>query len=822
MLLIYLITKLDITERDLGMKHVKSLFCYLIGGIVWFGQAVAGTDPISWTLDQTFPHQVIAGTAYSATYTLTNTLPIQLMNPLIIKYNASPANEFTYTDGCTGQRLKPNQRCKVAIYLMPVAAGEKRIQISIEGYDKNVVPLPQLVTSSGSSPDVPPFAPRVSGIVTVPLPGSIASADIDIPFMFTFTNSSNTAATNLVTTVTTTIGSTHIITNDTCSGMTLSQSSGPCTVSGTFNSAITPALQAVTANLSYGGVSGSPTTVSTSTAVSTSSKFFGVAQPGLSPLLTPSTTYHGTGIAPYFLFTNNTGSPATLTQATSLNLQCSASDGSSCSGLLSSFSTSCNAGNLPNKAQCYITANFTTPVFTTLITYTLTATVDYNGGSTAAAITSGSMVTQALPSSRIVQLVNNCPFALSYSLHGGALGGVPASCPQGSVRYTDGNCYWNNYVGKSNILLAGATDRVTIPGYSYIYQNNPIQWSGNISASVGCAQPNGGSCTQVTCSGDNGGTSSCAVGQGFTQPATQAEITMQANAQADSYDVEVINGFHIPISMTPFYYISSDGATKIPAVANNYNCGVPGNYFTGGGLSNGFGSCDWNEATPPTPAGYYYNITGGSGTPCVATSPSCPAKEVCGVNASLQQVCGNFIGYWTPDQLCGQSFASPAPSYPFYTGLSCATPTNYGIPGDKYNNTYTSLMTCSKPIDGNPAYNTCYGSYSTGTPGTCCGCVDWWQEPASIPGVNQNGGPGILVTSCPSGYSSTDWETNIQKGVQWLKKACPSGYVYPFDDQTSSFKCTNSTTQPNTTSYVVTFCPGGKTGLPTGLTDGRG
>ena len=34
---------------------------------------------------------------------------------------------------------------------------------------------------------------------------------------------------------------------------------------------------------------------------------------------------------------------------------------------------------------------------------------------------------------------------------------------------------------------------------------------------------------------------------------------------ADSYDVEVINGFHIPISMEPGPYVA----------ANNYSCGTP-------------------------------------------------------------------------------------------------------------------------------------------------------------------------------------------------------------------------------------------------------
>ncbi|WP_457589595.1 thaumatin family protein, partial [Legionella pneumophila] len=83
-----------------------------------------------------------------------------------------------------------------------------------------------------------------------------------------------------------------------------------------------------------------------------------------------------------------------------------------------------------------------------------------------------------------------------------------------------------------------------------------LQWSGNISASTLC---NGTTCQQAAC-GNAGGTTSCAPGIGFTQPATQAEITMNLTT-SDSYDVEVINGFHIPISMQPIYY--KQGLTTI-------------------------------------------------------------------------------------------------------------------------------------------------------------------------------------------------------------------------------------------------------------------
>lgn len=124
-LLFCVINKLEIIEKELSMKQLKRMVCYLVGGLICFGQAIAATNPISWALDQAFPNTVTAGTTYSATYTLTNKLPMQLVNPLVIKHNASPDSEFTYTDGCTGQRLMPNRTCNITIYLLPVAAGEK-------------------------------------------------------------------------------------------------------------------------------------------------------------------------------------------------------------------------------------------------------------------------------------------------------------------------------------------------------------------------------------------------------------------------------------------------------------------------------------------------------------------------------------------------------------------------------------------------------------------------------------------------------------------------------------------------------------------------
>ena len=120
-----------------------------------------------------------------------------------------------------------------------------------------------------------------------------------------------------------------------------------------------------------------------------------------------------------------------------------------------------------------------------------------------------------------------------------------------------------------------------------------------------------------------------------------------------------------------------------------------------------------------------------------------------------------------------------------------------------------------------PIYASCYTPTYTppGTANQCCGCVDWWES-------SQTSGTSILANTtsqtCPTGHVDPQWTQNIQTSIQWMKKACPSVYVYPFDDTTSKFTCTNGTQSgPNSTSYVVTFCPG-NSGLPSVSTkDGR-
>ncbi len=549
----------------------------------------------------------------------------------------------------------------------------------------------------------------------------------------------------------------------------------------------------------------------------------------LPALMTPGQSITGTPGGIEFLFTNTSSDtlyyfPTGLTPTVILTWSDSVGGSGSCPSTVSGSTPACTMtqnnciASLPDSfAQCSVYANFTAPTGTASSppkTYTLTATLSYSAhaggpyGQEAQASTAASVIA-VIPTQRVIKMVNRCDFAIGSSLTGGAVG--------------DG--FWHNYTGTTNgALPADGIDYVIIPANDV----DGVQWSGNISAMTGCDQsgPNTGkNCTLSVCG--NNGTGPCAASVGFNQPATQVEITMLTQG-VDSYDGEVINGFSLPVSMAPYAYIDPlNSANDIPATADGYSCGTPAKFTA----SNGFGACDWGLASVPTtpdPAVYYF-VGGGSGAPCSGTSPCHISTEICGLsqptpNAAIsERVCGYFQGYWTPDELCGQSANLPAD---IRTALQCTTPlpSSFNLSTDPYGNTYTSLMACYvTPGYTGPVYASCYTTSYTGVPPAspqqCCGCVDWWEQSQTIGNVTIDA--NVTSQTCPLTHVDPYWTTYIQEGVQWLKKACPSVYVYPFDDTTSKFTCTNNTqTGTNTTSYVVTFCEG-NSGLPANKTDGR-
>ena len=58
----------------------------------------------------------------------------------------------------------------------------------------------------------------------------------------------------------------------------------------------------------------------------------------------------------------------------------------------------------------------------------------------------------------------------------------------------------------------------------------------------------------------------------------------------------------------------------------------------------------------------YMRFVSPPGAPSSCSSDSqCPNGQVCGIARNMNMVCGNLIGYWTADQVCGAdaSYGSP-------------------------------------------------------------------------------------------------------------------------------------------------------------------
>lgn len=800
----------------------------------------AGKNPIKWSLNRTFQIPVIAGRSYSITYTFTNQLPLQLIKPFVVYKYASPSSEFTYDDNCSGLKLQPNQTCTVTINLNPVVSGKKTVQLTMGGYDDNRVKLPEIITQSYSSSS---SANSVVATTTQSLPYQTSIGNSN-NFTFTYTNYDSVPATNVISNVTQSSGGTLTITNNTCSpsgspGTIPSKAdNGFCIISGTYSPSTASGNQTVTGTITFDGAKGSPASTYTYTtyAAGDANLVASLITPDyLPPIMTPSGSTYPT----YFLFTNDgpddvtfSGSNVgTLTCETSDHISCGTCDKNSCTGnfVSGSFTSSCtNSLPQPNPglAACELQANFNAPAATNPVTsYTITATVDYSVNSTPqspATISTTGTVVSTLPTTRTVKLVNNCSFPVWYSFHGASVSGTCSTttglgCSPGtSCDQANGNCYWTNPApdsGYSYELTAnGGISFATIPAYNY----GGVQWSGNVSARLNCT---GSSCAQAGC-GNVGGNASCPPGVGFTQPSTLAEFTMNVSS-SDSYDVETINGFQVPISMQPVYYF--DGSSTILATPNNYTCGTPGSFTT----TNGFGACNWENVNLPTPSGGtgkssgYYWVTGG-GTSCNIASGTeqCGSSgQLCGIaidnsTNALTTVCGDFLGYWTADQICSYSSLPSSVESFFNCGTQISTlPESAGLSFPTGATLY-DLYKCHVPNnDPYPLYNSCYNSYSGSSSSqleTCCGCVNWWDP--SVTG-GQSIGSNDNAQSCGSQIDPV-WTTYVQPLVQWMKATCPSIYTYQFDDKTSGFSCSNNLpNSANSVGYIITFCEG-NSGLP--------
>jgi hypothetical protein len=756
----------------------------LLAGLMLFvfSQSVFAIDPIAWSLNEPFPAKVfVAGAGYSVTYTFTNQLPLTLVKPITISKSSNPQDEFTFQDQCSGLKLTPKQSCTVTVTLDPTTSGVKTVQLTIAGYDKNRVPLPTLATSAvQESGQV-----SIASSVTTPLP-SMMVVNTSSTFVFQFTNTGTESATG----VTTSSSSSNF--SSTCAAVLAPGVS--CQISGSYTpTSTTPSVQTVTGTFSY--AQGNPVIASTHTTVNPATGLTGVLS-GLPAISIVGASYQVT----YTYMNNN---PTDMTITTNLpQPNVGVCPGAGCEYLAQANTCPVVTGVLSAGSSCYMTGLFT-PTSTGNYSYSSTlAAAAASPGPTTSTLTT-TTTTVAAGGARTVNFVNQCNFKVWFSMNGGAIGGSPnctvdAQCPTGtscdpSANGGNGLCFWinptpsahpsNTPVSPYELEALGGvnTNSVIVPVAANAIDVN-TQWSGNISASALC---NGTTKCDLADCNNKGGSASCTVGQGFSQPATQFEITMIKNDR-DYYDVEVINGFHIPIQVTPISPYAIPG--------NDYNCGTPGNPTASGG----FGSCNWNNAAPPAPTYAYNWVT--NLAPCRSDNTCATAGQLCGLDSALDRVCGNFLGFWSADNACA---VSPTKAQPYF---GC---NNYlGTPYQANTYQMSSLYGCVTPNAAQSTLNSCYIFNAS----DCCGCANWDAFGITIPAG---------TTTCKT-TSNTIWTSQVQPTIQWMKSTCPNYYTYPYDDVSSTFRCSNVSSGSNAVGYTVTFCPGGNSGKPAGATEGRG
>ncbi len=415
------------------------------------------------------------------------------------------------------------------------------------------------------------------------------------------------------------------------------------------------------------------------------------------------------------------------------------------------------------------------------------------------------------PVARTITVVNNCSSVVYFGISGGAVGNSASSqsdCPANSTYVpAKSGCFWNNPVPSGNnyaLAANGGSTSVSIAASDY----NGQQWSGGIAGRANCTES--GLCQTGSCTGAAHGAGgntglACTITHGFDIPNSAAEFTFLNNGN-DAYDITLIGGVIIPVSMQP------SNNTNV-STGNPYQCGNAGSAAAQSGFMNGSQQVLYASNWSPTPTSYVSPNTG-IDTPVEAynyvsgdsvTNAGCST----GTSGSYQpnsSLCGSGL-------TCGYAYDAifnPSPTYKYTCGsrlgwISAATifaangsssnvaPFGFNAvvnPGSSNPNGYT-IGQWSQCV--HPPFNS---SYLAGTPDAqTCGGTNW---------------SGIATPESGFLSSNATWQQEILPRITWIKQSCPTCYSYQYDDNSSSFTCQTqaSTSNPaNATNYTVTFCP---------------
>lgn len=797
-----------------------------IGLAISSTSTLAATNPVTYSLSPStgLPTPTYVGSSYSVQYTLANQLPFTVTIKGI-DHTVSNAT-LTLHDNCSNKTLaargSSGSTCIVTAAFRPSSAGSASMQLSMH-YDNNVVPMPTLSTTAQSG-----STEEITGNVTSPLPGDTETS-VTYPVTFQFTNKGNTSVTASSVSVTGDTGYFTQTSNNCADPITPTNN---CKIIGNFV-ATTSGNFSLTSQYNYDSGSKS---VTLHTSTHTSQGGTGCASvDGSLPLELPSQTYTYADNVVEFKFTNHCDSAAATLGAVQLSTGSTMnSKGSHTASVLTKGEDNCSNATLAADASCTILASLV-PGSTTGPTY-VKAVVDYteSNQSKTSTITTTSTVNANTTSNRMITVVNQCPFPVWMTFNPGSYGpsGCSASptptytCPTGttcnsSAAAGDGLCYWSNPttgVTQDGKLLAAAANQapstmnILIPESNGGSATGGVIYNAGIMPRLGCSGTGSSvSCKVNTCTTGSDGLCLPGDGPSTTPVAFNAvEFTFNRTGGDGVYNNQIIDGITVPLEMkgrgpistgtAPYDSCSATGAIIQPTASSS---------------SAQLGACtfDFDPSSSAAPGDntdyrYVYLSNPTSPTYCDSNSDCTVSGEICGLGydsgGKIDKACGLLEGYNSVNKgICSQGSSGA-----FGRSKSLLSP-NFGT------SLYTTIFNCDKEYSStagtykNSNLYACSGSimsqsscYNGSTP--CCGCIDWWTASGGSLAVPSD------TVSC-NNVTNVNWNNTAQSTFQWVKSACPTSYVYQFDDKSSSFTCSVKQNTQVVTNYQVTFCPGGKT-----------
>lgn len=788
------------------MNHLRVL---TIGVGLFVSASTFASNPVSWSVSPAngFPTTAI-GHQSQVTYTLTNNLPLPVS--ITPEWDAQGGN-FHVHDFCQGQSIASQGQCKIVVAFAPKNEGHHAIQMTYS-YHKNSIPLPALTTSVSANPSSQSVIGSIYG-----LPGVITLQPQQTPdFTITYTNNSNTdfagyagdaGGNNKITTIPAGKATIVILENN-CgtpgAGIFTLKAKQSCTVKGRLTPVSTGQIS-IQGLYTYGAAA-KTVTPTASTEIQTGDGSCNVSAFVRQPLA--KTVYQYSDNLVKYEFKNTCSGTAVNIGQVSISSSMTPSSAADPVINLSSTQDSCSGKTLAALSSCYVLVSVTPQATGSSMSVKAKTTVN---SKTASAVTAAAVAANS-ESQHVVHFNNQCSFNVWYGIANGT-GGLYS--PDPTPNSQNGGASPNAYLVQTQAPgIAPAFVDLAVTEY----QNGAIWPRINCELNAGQFVCESGMCNTLTNSG------TCVkMGNTLAQPIapyTKFEFTIVPTAGGDGvYDVSVINGMTVPVE------IKGLGPTDS---SDPFTCTGTGAPIQNS--SNQLGSCPWmfdpsfsGLSTPD-----FVWVTAGADDAC-ANDGACAAGEVCGMAfdvaapanpSKINRRCGHFLGYSTAANYYGYPLAGQWGSQNLYTQFNIGTLMSTINPQASYGTiagnpaTFGALLACT-PTSNNSA-NTCY-SKGSNLP-TCCGCVNW----------NDSDSPVKTAVSQACDNINNDWtntaSTSItpKNAITWLKKGCPTAYSYQFDDKSSSYTCTNgSHGEKLMTSYQITFCPGGLSGLPAGASEYR-